>query len=79
MSVEMTAPVTHMEATESIGHSMSMEATAMVHGGHLYMQTNELRNAVVHYVRANDGVLTEAERYHTGGAGSGLFKPISGQ
>jgi hypothetical protein len=79
MSVEMTPPVTHMGGDESMSHSMSMEATAMVHGGHLYMQTNEVRNAVVHYVRANDGTLTEAERYHTGGAGSGLFKPISGQ
>ncbi|AVT29571.1 hypothetical protein C6361_08765 [Plantactinospora sp. BC1] len=49
------------------------------HGGHLYMQTNETRNAIVHYVRSADGMLTEAERVPTGGAGSGEFKPISGQ
>src|SRR5262245_4615713 len=48
-------------------------------GGHLYMQTNEPRNAVVHYRWAANGTLTEVERVLTGGAGSGTFKPISGQ
>jgi 6-phosphogluconolactonase (cycloisomerase 2 family) len=48
-------------------------------GGHLYMQTNETRNAVIHYRLAADGALTEVERVATGGAGSGTFKPISGQ
>src|SRR5262245_26104743 len=48
-------------------------------GGHLYMQTNETRNVVVHYRRAANGGLTEIERIATGGAGSGTFKPISGQ
>jgi 6-phosphogluconolactonase (cycloisomerase 2 family) len=48
-------------------------------GGHLYMQTNEIRNCVVHYRRAATGAITEAERTATGGAGSGTFKPISGQ
>jgi Lactonase, 7-bladed beta-propeller len=47
-------------------------------GGHLYMQTNETRNAVVHYRRSASGKLTEIERVSTGGAGSGTFKPISG-
>ena len=47
--------------------------------GHLYMQTNEIQNAVVHYRRAANGALTEVERVSTGGAGSGVFKPISGQ
>src|SRR5262245_59005231 len=62
---------------------MSMHAVkengSAPNGGHLYMQTNEVRNAVVHYVRSSDGTLTEAERVLTGGAGSGQFKPISGQ
>jgi 6-phosphogluconolactonase (cycloisomerase 2 family) len=48
-------------------------------GGHLYMQTNEIRNSVVHYRRAANGTITEVERIATGGAGSGTFKPISGQ
>jgi len=48
-------------------------------GGNLYMQTNEIRNAVVHYRRAASGGITEVERVATGGAGSGTFKPISGQ
>lgn len=48
-------------------------------GRHLYMQTNENRNSVVHYQCAANGKLTEVERCLTGGAGSGTFKPISGQ
>jgi 6-phosphogluconolactonase (cycloisomerase 2 family) len=51
----------------------------MRQGGHLYMQTNEIRNAVIHYLRSPNGTITEAERCLTGGAGSGTFKPISGQ
>jgi 6-phosphogluconolactonase (cycloisomerase 2 family) len=50
-----------------------------MHGGHLYMQTNENRNAVIHYVRSGSGRITEVERIPTGGSGSGVFKPISGQ
>jgi len=48
-------------------------------GGHLYMQTNETRNLIVHYRRSANGTLTEIERVATGGRGSGTFKPISGQ
>jgi len=48
-------------------------------GGHLYMQTNEINNTVIHYDRSGNGALTEVERVATGGAGSGTFKPISGQ
>jgi 6-phosphogluconolactonase (cycloisomerase 2 family) len=43
------------------------------------MQTNEIRNAIVHYRWSKSGTLTEVERVPTGGAGSGTFKPISGQ
>jgi 6-phosphogluconolactonase (cycloisomerase 2 family) len=45
-------------------------------GGHLYMQTNETRNAVVHYLRSASGTITEVERIPTGGSGSGVFRPI---
>ena len=48
-------------------------------GGHLYTQTNELKNAIIRYRRGEDGTLTEIERVSTGGNGSGTFKPISGQ
>src|SRR5215470_1368291 len=48
-------------------------------GGHLYIQTNEIRNCVIHYRRAANGTITEVERTATGGSGSGTFKPISGQ
>jgi 6-phosphogluconolactonase (cycloisomerase 2 family) len=48
-------------------------------GGHLYMQTNEVKNCIIHYHRSANGGLTEVDRVATGGAGSGIFKPISGQ
>src|SRR5262252_9138777 len=47
--------------------------------GHLYIQTNEIQNAIIHYHRSASGALSEVERCLTGGAGSGTFKPISGQ
>lgn len=47
--------------------------------GHLYIQTNEIKNALIHYARQADGAITEVERIPTGGAGSGVYKPISGQ
>ena len=60
--------------------SMSKEmSTPNGRGGHLYIQTNEIKNAVVHYHRSATGTLTEVERVATGAAGSGTFKPISGQ
>jgi hypothetical protein len=43
------------------------------------MQTNEVQNIIIHYSRSANGTLTEVERIPTSGAGSGLFKPISGQ
>jgi len=58
--------------------SMSSEMSMNGHG-HLYMQTNEVKNALIHYHRSANGSLTEAERVATGGAGSGTYKPISGQ
>src|SRR6267378_1041565 len=57
----------------------SKEVSMNGRGGHLYMQTNEVKNAIVHYHRSANGTLTEVERVATGGAGSGTFKPISGQ
>jgi 6-phosphogluconolactonase (cycloisomerase 2 family) len=44
--------------------------------GHLYTQTNEVTNAVIHYHRAADGTISEADRHLTGGAGSGGYNPI---
>jgi len=61
---------------------MSKEMGMMMsnhHGGHLYMQTNETRNVVMHYHRSANGAIHEVERVPTGGSGSGTFKPISGQ
>jgi hypothetical protein len=48
-------------------------------GGCLYIQTNEVRNSVIHFRRAANGMIEEVARTATGGRGSGTFKPISGQ
>jgi 6-phosphogluconolactonase (cycloisomerase 2 family) len=45
-------------------------------GGNLYMQTNEVENAIIHYHRSANGALAEVERVATGGAGSGELSPI---
>ncbi len=45
-------------------------------GGSLYMQTNEIQNAIIHYHRDAKGALTEVKRVPTGGAGSGVVSPI---
>ena len=54
------------------------KAISMSHprGGHLYIQTNETRNAVIHFRWSANGTLTEVERIPTGGAGSGDLSPI---
>jgi 6-phosphogluconolactonase (cycloisomerase 2 family) len=55
----------------------SKEIGTSIHGGgHLYMQTNETRNSVVHYRRSANGAITEVKRVLTGGAGSGELSPI---
>ncbi|MCI0625618.1 MAG: lactonase family protein, partial [Acidobacteria bacterium] len=47
--------------------------------GHLYMQTNETQNRIMHFGRKADGQLELLESVPTRGAGSGFFKPVSGQ
>ena len=69
----MSAPMQPMPAP------MQPMPGQMRQGGHLYTQTNEIRNCIIHYLRGPDGTLTELERIPTGGAGSGIYKPVSGQ
>jgi 6-phosphogluconolactonase (cycloisomerase 2 family) len=64
------------EQMMSTSTEMSMSGR---HGGHLYIQTNETNNSIIHYHRSGNGALHEVERVQTGGHGSGVFKPISGQ
>lgn len=47
--------------------------------GSVYIQTNGIKNEIIHYARLKDGKLVEMNRIATGGAGSGLFKPITGK
>src|SRR3546814_10700336 len=42
--------------------------------GHVYMQTNETQNRIMHFGRSADGPLKLLESIPTGGAGSGVFK-----
>jgi len=58
---------------------MPKEDMSRAQSGHLYIQTNEVANAIIHYERLASGELYEVERVTTRGAGSGEFKPISGQ
>jgi hypothetical protein len=51
--------------------NMSKQMSMNGHGGHLYMQTNEVKNAIIHYYRSTNGALTEVERCLTGGSGAG--------
>src|SRR4030095_10063900 len=59
--------------------NMSTDGMSNHGGGHLYIQTNEVRNSIIHYHRAANGTIAEVKRTATGGLGSGTFKPISGQ
>ena len=70
-------PMQAMEPTHTMESTHSMNGHEAV--GHLYLQTNELRNAIVHYRRSANGAIEEVDRVSTGGAGSGEFKPTSGQ
>jgi 6-phosphogluconolactonase (cycloisomerase 2 family) len=45
----------------------------MTAAGCVYIQTNEHQNRIIHFIRGEDGRLTEVERRSTGGAGSGAF------
>jgi 6-phosphogluconolactonase (cycloisomerase 2 family) len=77
---EMGSPKEMMQSREmSMPRDMSMSKEMSMsnhHGGHLYMESNETRNSVIHYVRSANGALTEVERVATGGAGSGRISPI---
>lgn len=46
---------------------------------HLYTQTNETNNAVIHYSRNVDGTLKEVERVATKGKGTNGFKVTTGE
>ena len=59
--------------------ALRVDARASDLVGHIYMQTNENQNRIMHFGRNKDGQLELGESIPTGGAGSGVFKPISGQ
>jgi hypothetical protein len=70
--------------TDSQATTMEMEMgrhqtgqDSMSAGGHLYMQTNETENAVIHYLRSPDGSIKESERVLTGGRGTGGYNPTA--
>ncbi|MGY3618221.1 lactonase family protein [Bradyrhizobium sp. USDA 10063] len=59
--------------------ALRVDALASDLVGHVYIQTNETQNRIMHFGRNADGQLELRESIPTGGAGSGVFKPISGQ
>jgi 6-phosphogluconolactonase (cycloisomerase 2 family) len=59
--------------------TLEADACASELVGHVYMQTNEVQNRIMHFGRDADGKLELRESIPTRGAGSGAFKPISGQ
>jgi 6-phosphogluconolactonase (cycloisomerase 2 family) len=70
------ADIAAAQMAPSAQMGMSNAASMSQPGGHLYMQTNETRNAIIHYRWTASGTLTEVERVATGGAGSGDISPI---
>jgi 6-phosphogluconolactonase (cycloisomerase 2 family) len=58
------------------GAMMQAMSGDMAAVGHLYTQTNESRNCVIHYLRHANGTISELGRVVTGGAGSGGYNPI---
>lgn len=76
MGMERMGTPQRMGTPKGMGMSKEMGTST---GGHLYMQTNETQNAVVHFRRHMDGTITEVDCTSTGGSGSGVFKPISGE
>ena len=68
-----------MQSMQPVEAMESMDATHSMNGGavgHLYIQTNEIHNCVVHYRRSGNGAIEEVARVSTGGAGSGGYNPI---
>jgi hypothetical protein len=65
---------TEASTLKEMGKGMSTH-----NGGHLFMQTNEIRNSVIHYHGLTNGTFTEVECTATSGAGCGTLKLISGQ
>jgi 6-phosphogluconolactonase (cycloisomerase 2 family) len=75
---QTASPAMPADTTPTLSQVRMSQAMSTSHrrSGNLYMQTNEVRNAIVHYRWSASGTLTEVERVPTGGAGSGELSPI---
>lgn len=72
-------PTWPQTTTTGAGLSTAMAAPPpemVMPAGHLYMQTNRIRNEIVHFLRAPDGTIRATEVLPTGGAGTGGYNPI---
>jgi 6-phosphogluconolactonase (cycloisomerase 2 family) len=78
VKAQTASPAIPANGTATVSRVRMSQAMSRSHrrGGNLYMQTNEVRNAIVHYRWSTSGTLTEVERVPTGGAGSGELSPI---
>ena len=67
------------EGAEIVMPKQNNQLSGHEFAGHVYMQTNALKNEIVHFGRNADGLLQIVDSVSTQGSGSGVFKPVSGQ
>lgn len=66
-------------SSSSFSFSSLSAATPPSAASHLYTQTNETSNKIIHYARNADGTLVEVERVATGGKGTNGYKILTRQ
>lgn len=59
--------------------AMASDNTDELTGHHLYINSNDKINKIIHYAQLRDGRLLEVSRIPTGGKGTGGYKPLTGQ
>lgn len=69
------APSTPADSVEQA----HQQAAPTLLNSHVYVNANDVNNHVIHFVRRSDGSLLEMDRVLTKGAGTGEFKPLTGQ
>ncbi|MFI3014229.1 hypothetical protein ACH7BS_24260 [Klebsiella aerogenes] len=60
------------------GPVLASDNTDDLTGHHLYINSNEKVNKIIHYAQLRDGSLLEISRSPTGGKGTGGYKPLTG-
>jgi len=66
-------------ASKEVKKELGALTEELYFNSHLYTQSNEIENAIIHYSRNGDGTLTEVERVLTKGKGTNGFKATTGE